>query len=212
MQKDFAANVRSVNRASRSLANDLKDFERRAGEDLKRCADEAIRRVAHSMRESRLLFRKLFNLDLEQRDVWWNQTPLPTDPEQRRSFMRLTGQYDLDKGTWAFFEWCASRPDQPDERHAWAMCQLYVDNKLFSPLVEALATEVSQVRASEDGRAVPSGQASQGPKGEDRSDRGHPDLRVPLQRVSRRLRGGRGYHAHSAAYFSHGRSGGLLPP
>ncbi len=67
VQKDFAANVRSVNRASRSLANDLKDFERRAGEDAKRCAEEAIRRIAHSMGESRQRFRELFNLDLEER-------------------------------------------------------------------------------------------------------------------------------------------------
>jgi len=141
MHEDFVSNVGSVNRASRSLANDLKDFERRAGEDPKRCAEEAIRRVAHSMRESRQLFRERFSLDLEQRDVWWNKTPLPIDPEQRRSFMHLTARYDLDKGTWAFFEWCANRPDKPDERHARAMCQLYLDNELFSPLVEALAID-----------------------------------------------------------------------
>jgi hypothetical protein len=36
MQKGFAANVRSARRASRSLANDLKDFEYRAREDPKR--------------------------------------------------------------------------------------------------------------------------------------------------------------------------------
>src|SRR5215213_6092086 len=142
VQKDFAANVRSVNRAARSLANDLKDFERRAREDPKRCAEEAIRRIAHSMGASRQLFRELFSLDLERRDDWWNKTPLPTDPEQRRLFMCLTAQYDLDKGTWAFFEWCANRPDKPDERHARAMCQLYVDNQLFAPLVEALAIDI----------------------------------------------------------------------
>jgi len=142
MQKDFATNVHSVKRAARSLANDLKDFERRAREDPKRCAEEAIRRIAHSMGASRQLFRELFSLDLQQRDVWWNKTPLPTDPEQRKLFMRLTAQYDLDKGTWAFFEWCANRPDKPDERHARAMCRLYVDNELFSPLVEARAVDI----------------------------------------------------------------------
>jgi hypothetical protein len=142
VQKDFATNVRSVKRAARSLANDLKDFERRAGEEPKRCAEEAIRRIAYRLRESRQLFRELFNLDLEQRDDWWKKASLPTDPEQRRSFMWLTARYDLDKETWAFFEWCANRPAKPDERHARAMCQLYVDNQLFSPLAEALATDI----------------------------------------------------------------------
>ena len=142
VQKDFAANVRSVNRASRSLANDLKDFERRAREDPKRCAEEAIRRIAHSGREYRQLFRELFNLDLEERDVWWNKTPLPSDPEQRILFMCLTAQYDLYKGTWAFFEWCANRPDKPDERHARVMCWLYVNTILFSLLLEARAIDI----------------------------------------------------------------------
>ena len=142
MQKDFATNVRSFNRASRSLVNDLKDFERRAREDPKRCAEEAIRRVEHSMRQSRQRFRELFSLDLEQRDVWWNKTPLPTDPEQRTLFMYLTAQYDLYKGTWAFFEWCANRPDKPDERHARVMCRLYVNNMLFSSLVEAMVIDI----------------------------------------------------------------------
>src|SRR5215211_3270487 len=106
VQKDFTTNIQSVKRTARSLANDLKDFERRSREDPKRCAEEAIRRIAHSMGESRQRFRELFNLDLEERDVWWNKTPLPTDPEQRILFMRLTAQYDLYTGTWAFFEWC----------------------------------------------------------------------------------------------------------
>jgi len=104
------------------------------------------------MGESRQRFRELFNLDLEQRDVWWNKTPLPTDPEQRKLFMRLTARYDLDKGTWAFFEWCANRPDKPDERHARAMCQLYVDNQLFAPLVEALAIDIVHRRMPQQTR------------------------------------------------------------
>lgn len=141
-QEEFVSNVRGVKEAARTFASGLKDFERRAGKDPKRCAEEAMRRVASSITDARLLFRKFFSLDLEQRDVWWNKISLPTDPEQRRLFMCLAAQYDLDKGTWAFFEWCVNRPDKPHEGHAQAMCRLYVENELFSPLVWAKATDI----------------------------------------------------------------------
>jgi hypothetical protein len=64
-QNLFVSNVRRHLETIRPFLHYLKDFERRAQTDPKRCAEEALAETLDSSRTLRRMFKRAFGLDLE---------------------------------------------------------------------------------------------------------------------------------------------------
>src|SRR5215213_10131104 len=66
MQEEFIRGVRELHKATRPHVNYVKDFERRAEEDPKGCAEEALREIIIGATKLRGAFKQAFNTDFEQ--------------------------------------------------------------------------------------------------------------------------------------------------
>src|SRR5829696_5504373 len=66
MQEEFIRGVRELHKATRPHVNYVKDFERRAKNDPKGCAEEAQREIMHGATELQRAFREAFGMNFEQ--------------------------------------------------------------------------------------------------------------------------------------------------
>jgi DNA-binding CsgD family transcriptional regulator len=153
MQEDFIQQVDALRRSHRPHANYVKDFERRAAEDPKRCAEEAVREVLTSTR--RLLrsfreafgedfedaFKRVFHLSPEGYRVLRADAELPENPITQEFFLIWLYWLDFYKITMDFFLRCLQAPDGPHEGHARAMCACFVRHELASRFVSFMVQD-----------------------------------------------------------------------
>ena len=66
MQEEFIRGIRELHKATRPHVNYVKDFERRAENDPKGCAEVALRELISGASKLRLAFKEAFNVNFEQ--------------------------------------------------------------------------------------------------------------------------------------------------
>jgi hypothetical protein len=66
MQEEFIRGVREIHKATRPHVDYVKDFERRAENDPKECAEEALKEIMNGTLELRRAFKEAFHVDFEQ--------------------------------------------------------------------------------------------------------------------------------------------------
>jgi DNA-binding CsgD family transcriptional regulator len=153
MQEDFIQRVDELRKSHRPHANYVKDFERRAAEVPKRCAEEAVREVLASTRTLSRAFRKAFGEDFEDalKRVFY-LTPegtqalradaeLPENPVAQEFFLIWLYWLHFYKITMFFFLRCLLAPDGPHEGHARAMCACFVRHELSSRFVSFMVQD-----------------------------------------------------------------------
>ena len=141
MQEEFVSGVRELHKVTRPHVNYVKDFERRAKNDPKGCAEEALREVIAGETMLRRTFKQAFSMDFEQafeatfylsdqRYTIRENASLPDHPVAREFFLLWLYWLHFYGLTLGFFVRCLRVPDAPHEGHAQAMCACFVRHEL----------------------------------------------------------------------------------
>jgi hypothetical protein len=131
-QKLFVADVRQTLETTRPFVNYLKDFERRAEKDPKRCAEEALAETLASSRTLREMFKRAFGLDLEKKREWLRTVSVPVKPLSQEFFLTFVYWHHFNGVTLTFYRQCLDDPNGPHEGHARAMCEAFVNKEMSS--------------------------------------------------------------------------------
>ncbi len=138
MQEEFICGVRELHKATRPHVNYVKDFERRAEDNPKRCAEEALRELMTGASKLRSAFKEAFGVDFEQafEDTFYmtsdeqyavkETSALPEHPVAREFFLLWLYWLHFYRLTLDFFLRCLRAPGGPHEGHARAMCASFV--------------------------------------------------------------------------------------
>jgi len=131
-QELFVSNVRERLEETRPFLNYLKDFERRAQADPKRCAEEALAETLTSSHTLRRWFKAFFGLDLEKKREWVGKTAVPVNPWWQECFLTWLYWHHFNGITLTFYRQCLDDPNGPHEGHTRAMCAAFVKQELSS--------------------------------------------------------------------------------
>ena len=138
MQEEFIRGVRELHKATRPHVNYVKDFERRAEDDPKRCAEEALKELMTGASKLRRAFKDAFSVDFERafEDTFYTTSDercairetatLPDHPVAREFFLLWLYWLHFHRLTLGFFLQCLQAPGGPHEGHARAMCACFV--------------------------------------------------------------------------------------
>jgi hypothetical protein len=131
-QKPFLSNVRRRLETTRPFLNYLKDFERRAEKNPKRCAEEALAETLASSQTLRRWFKVAFGLDLEKKREWVGTAAVPVKPLSQEYFLTWLWWHHFNGITLTFYRQCLDDPNGPHEGHARAMCAAFVKQEMSS--------------------------------------------------------------------------------
>ena len=144
MQEEFIRGVRELHKATRPHVNYVKDFERRAKNDPKGCAEEAQREIMHGATELQRAFRDAFGVNFEQafKDTFYltsdhqpairETAPLPDHPLAREFFLLWLYWLHFHRLTLGCFVQCLQAPNKSHEDRAQAMCACFIRHQLAS--------------------------------------------------------------------------------
>jgi hypothetical protein len=144
MQEEFIHGVRELLKATRPHVNYVKDFERRAENDPKGCAEEAQREIIDGTRRLQRIFKEAFGVDFEQafKDTFY-LTPdqrhairetavLPSHPVACELFLLWLYWLHFHRLTLGFFLRCLQAPDRSREDRARDMCSCFIRHQQAS--------------------------------------------------------------------------------
>ncbi len=141
MQEEFIPGVRELHKATRPHVDYVKDFERRAENDPKGCAEEALREIMTGAAKLRRAFREAFDVGFEQafEDTFYvtsdkryavrENATLPDHPVAREFFLLWLYWLHFHRLTLGFFLRCLRASGGPHEGHARAMCACFVGHQ-----------------------------------------------------------------------------------
>lgn len=144
MQEEFICGVRELLTATRPHVNYVKDFERRAEQNPKACAEEAFGEVISSGRILYRIFEKTFQEDPakaaervfrrspEGLEVLREDAALPDNPVVQEFFLLWLYWLSFYAKTLRFFKRCINTPSGPNTDHARAICACFVKHELVS--------------------------------------------------------------------------------
>ncbi len=144
MQEDFTQGVRKLLKATRPHVNYVKDFERRAEDDPKGCAEEAQREIMSGATTLQRAFKEAFDIDFErafeetfyltpdQQHAIRETAPLPDHPTAREFFLLWLYWLHFHKITLGYFLRHLQAAQGPHEGHARAICDCFVSHQLAS--------------------------------------------------------------------------------
>lgn len=143
MQEEFVHGVRELLKVTRPHVNYVRDFKRRAKDDPKGCAEEAVREIRDGARELQRVFKEAFGLDFEQayEDTFYpvsdqqlvirENAPLPDDPIRREFFLLWLYWLHFHRITLSRFLHLGAL-GEPNGEQARAICDCFVDHQLAS--------------------------------------------------------------------------------
>jgi hypothetical protein len=129
-QKHFVSAGRRRLETTHPLLNYLKDFERRAKINPKRCAEEALAETLASSQTLRKWFESAFGLDLEKKREWLSTAPVSEKPGSQEYFLTWLYWHHFCGITLTFYRRCLDAPVGPHENHARAMCAAFVKQEM----------------------------------------------------------------------------------
>ena len=144
MQEEFIRGVRELHKATRPHVNYVKDFERRAKNDPKGCAEEAQREIMDGLTMLQRAFREAFGMNFEQafNDTFYltldkqhairETAPLPDHPVACEFFLLWLYWLHFHKLTLGFFVRCLQAPNESHEDRAQAICACFIRHLLAS--------------------------------------------------------------------------------
>jgi DNA-directed RNA polymerase specialized sigma24 family protein len=144
MQEEFIRGVRELHKATRPHVNYVKDFERRAKNDPKGCAEEAQREIMNGTTMLQCAFREAFGMNFEQafKDTFYltldqqhairETAPLPDHPVAREFFLLWLYWLHFHRLTLGFIVRCLQAPNESHEERAQAICACFIRHQLAS--------------------------------------------------------------------------------
>lgn len=144
MQEDFIRGVRELHKSTRPPVDYIKDFERRAEEHPKACAEEALREVMAGTTMLLRVFREAFHEDFEEafNRVFYltaerqcslrEDAALPDNPVLQEFFLLWLYWLHFYRITLNFFERCLATPGGPHEGHAKSICECFIRHEQAS--------------------------------------------------------------------------------
>jgi hypothetical protein len=144
MQEEFTQGVRELLKATRPHVNCVKDFERRAKDNPRECAEEAQREIMSGLISLQRAFEEAFGISFEEafKDTFYltrdqqyaikEEAHLPDHPVGREFFLLWLYWLHFHRLTLDFFVRRLRSPNESHEERARSMCACFVSHQVAS--------------------------------------------------------------------------------